>query len=117
MRSRSLAPVHVVSEPTERGARRREAWRAETVDGEWLIERSEEAGTPWLVFHRPSGLLATECPTLRAARAEIASGCAMRYAMAKAVSLLLTGRERTYPTSGTVLASARLLADASAVTR
>ncbi len=62
------------------GRTREECWGAETLDGVWDFEREESAGTPWLVYHRPSvasgayTLPVTICGTLRACRALVASG-------------------------------------------
>jgi hypothetical protein len=63
------------------GSRRaRECWGAETTDGIWDFFREESAGTPWLVYHRPSvsdGSCTTPvslCGTLRACRAYVAAG-------------------------------------------
>jgi hypothetical protein len=62
------------------GKTREECWGAETADGVWDFEREESAGTPWLVYHRPSvkdgswTLPVVFCGTLRACRALVASG-------------------------------------------
>jgi len=41
--------------PGIRASKGREIWGAESTDGIWTYERSEEPGTPWVVTHQPTG--------------------------------------------------------------
>lgn len=71
-----------------------ETWEAFTADGEWHFERIEDVGTPWVIYHRPSGIEVREFfGTLKACRKAVASGWAEQMVNASLVSLLLTGRE------------------------
>lgn len=58
--------------------RSRECWGAQTTDGVWDFERTEEPGTPWSVGHTPTGTVVGLHSTLRACRAYVAAGDAQR---------------------------------------
>jgi len=51
-----------------------QCWGAETLDGTWAFSREESPGTPWLVIHKPTGLLVDTAGTLADCRAYAASG-------------------------------------------
>ena len=52
---------------------RRECWEAQTVDGQWTFVRTEDVGTPWVVFEAGGHIPQTWCGTLRSARMWAAS--------------------------------------------
>ena len=50
-------------------------WLKATADGEWLMERSEDDGTTWLVAHRPERtIVADYLGSLRQCRVYVGSG-------------------------------------------
>lgn len=50
-------------------------WLKATADGEWLMERSEDERTTWLVAHLPERVIVADClGSLGACRAYVASG-------------------------------------------
>jgi hypothetical protein len=57
MPRKRLAPVHRAPRRpaiTRNGLTAPQLWESQTTDGEWDFERSDEPGTPWLAYHRPS---------------------------------------------------------------
>jgi hypothetical protein len=50
-------------------------WLRETADGEWLLERSEDDRTTWLVAHMPERVIVADyMASLTECRAYVASG-------------------------------------------
>ncbi len=80
----ALAPIHKAEFQRSWRTDRMECWSAETQDGLWRMERTEDPGTPWVVFHLPSmadgswTVPVFLCGTLRACREDIASGAGER---------------------------------------
>jgi hypothetical protein len=73
----ALAPVRktrMLRRITRAGMTGPECWGAETLDGIWAFEREESPGTPWLICHRESGIVAGQCSALRGCRAFVAAG-------------------------------------------
>jgi len=57
------------------GRRGPETWGAQTTDGEWGMDRLEDAGTSWEVVHRPTKTVVAEfMGSLRQCRIYVASG-------------------------------------------
>lgn len=74
----ALAPVRETRHSqrrTRRGSTKHlECWAAETLDGQWELEREDSPGTPWLVIHKPTKEFVDLLGTLDACRAYVAAG-------------------------------------------
>jgi len=58
-----------------RGRRGLETWGAETTDGEWGMDRLEDAATTWEVAHKPTKTVVCDyLGSLRQCRIYVASG-------------------------------------------
>lgn len=86
-RNPALAPIRVTRSVlvlARDGSTKRHTWAARTTDGVWGFDRTEEAGTPWEVFHLPSvadgslTLPVTSTANLRSCRLYVGTGQAAR---------------------------------------
>jgi hypothetical protein len=50
-----MTPVEVTSRRPAFRSGRLEVWAARSTDGLWTYQRAEDAGTPWVVTHVPTG--------------------------------------------------------------
>lgn len=69
----ALAPITKTAFHRSRRTGRLECWEAKTTDGQWLFARTEDTGTPWLIYRPDNYAPQHWCSTLRACRAWVAA--------------------------------------------